>query len=111
MNRAERELLIRNLTEALALKHALLVFREWRFHPVRKWRFDLALAGLMIALEIEGGAWVQGRHVRGAGFLGDIEKYNEAQLLGWIVLRCTWAQVKNGEAEALMSRAIKARES
>lgn len=62
---------------------------EYRFHPSRKWRFDCAWREHMIALEIEGGIWSQGRHTRGAGFLGDMEKYNAAVLLGWRVIRTT----------------------
>lgn len=49
-----------------------------------------------IAVEIEGGVWVQGRHVRGAGFLRDAEKYNAAVLMGWRLLRYTPAQIKKG---------------
>jgi very-short-patch-repair endonuclease len=60
---------------------------EYRFHPSRRWRFDLALPSQKIAIEIEGGAWVNGRHVRPKGYRGDMEKYNQAQLLGWRVLR------------------------
>jgi len=52
----------------------------------------------MLAAEIEGGAWTQGRHTRGAGFLKDMEKYNFASILGWSVLRFTPQQVENGEA-------------
>jgi len=63
--------------------------REYRFHPKRKWRFDYAHPELMIAVETEGGVWVQGRHIRGKGYINDMEKYNAAQLLGWKVLRYT----------------------
>ena len=62
---------------------------EFKFHPKRRWRFDLALPQHMVAIEIEGGVWTNGRHVRGKGFLSDIEKYNEAAVLGWRVLRFT----------------------
>lgn len=69
---------------------------EYRFHPSRKWRFDCAWREQMIALEIEGGIWSQGRHTRGAGFLGDMEKYNAAVLLGWRVLRTTPQTLADG---------------
>jgi hypothetical protein len=55
----------------------------------RKWAFDWAWPAEKLALEVEGGAWIQGRHQRPAGFLKDIEKYNTATLDGWRVLRTT----------------------
>lgn len=63
--------------------------KEYRFHPKRLWRFDYAFPEHKIALEVEGGVWTQGRHTRAEGFLGDIEKYNTATLMGWRVFRCT----------------------
>lgn len=50
---------------------------------------DYAWPDALVALEVEGGVWTGGRHTRGAGFLADMEKYNEAARLGWRVLRCT----------------------
>jgi hypothetical protein len=62
---------------------------EHRFDAVRRWRFDYAWPGMRIALEVEGGVWSGGRHTRGAGFVGDMEKYNAAAIAGWLVLRVT----------------------
>lgn len=63
--------------------------KEFRFHPVRKWRFDYALPEHKIALEVEGGVWTGGRHTSSVGFLNDMEKYNTATLMGWRVFRTT----------------------
>lgn len=63
--------------------------REHRFHPVRRWRFDYAWIEHKVALEVEGGVWTGGRHTRGAGFTNDLEKYSEAAIMGWCVLRVT----------------------
>lgn len=63
--------------------------KEFKFHPVRKWRFDYAIPEHKIALEVEGGVWSGGRHTSPKGFLGDIEKYNTATLMGWRVFRTT----------------------
>lgn len=61
---------------------------EFRFHPVRRWRFDYAWPGEMVALEVEGGVFTRGRHTQPTGFIKDIEKYNAATCGGWRVLRC-----------------------
>ncbi len=36
--------------------------REYRFHPVRKWRFDFALLNQKVAIEFEGGIFINGGH-------------------------------------------------
>ncbi len=66
---------------------------EYRFHPPRRWRFDYCHIEMKVAVEIEGGAFSMGRHTRGKGFIGDMEKYNTAQLDGWKVLRYTPQQM------------------
>ena len=78
--------------------------REHRFHDARKWRFDFAEPYLRLAIECEGGVWIQGRHTRGKGYSADLEKYNEAALLGWTVLRFTREHVKSGEAIRYIQR-------
>ena len=72
---------------------------EVRFHPVRKWRADLLWREPRpLICEVEGGVFVQGRHSRGTGMEADMEKYAEALLLGYPVLRVTPRQIKNGKA-------------
>lgn len=62
---------------------------EFRFHPTRRWRFDFAWPERKIALEIEGGVWNYGRHIRPKGFLADLRKYNTAAIMGWRIIRLT----------------------
>ncbi len=61
---------------------------EFRFHPIRRWRFDYAWPDERLALEVEGGIWIGGRHNRGSGFVKDMEKYNRAACMGWRIIRC-----------------------
>ena len=89
------------LCEALGLP---VPVAEFRFALPRRWRFDYAWPDYLVALEIEGGVWTGGRHVRPSGFLGDMLKYNCAAVLGWRVLRCTpqtLAQVLEQVKEAI----------
>lgn len=81
--------------------------REFRFHPTRRWRFDYAWPDRKVAVEIEGGIWTGGAHVRGAHFLSDAEKYNTATSIGWRVFRFTPTQLKNGEAQHFMKEVLK----
>lgn len=80
--------------------------REYRFHPDRRWRFDFCWPEQMVAVEVEGGVWNNGRHTRGSGFVADLSKYNEAALLGYTVLRVTPQMVRNGEVLDLLERAL-----
>ena len=72
--------------------------REHRFHPVRRWRLDFCWIDLKLAIEVQGGEWIQGRHSRGSGMLRDCEKFNAAVLLGWKVLFFGGTHVRNGYA-------------
>lgn len=80
--------------------------KEYRFYKPRKWRFDYALPLYKIALEVEGGVWTQGRHVRPQGFLSDMQKYNTAALLGWRVFRTTPDKLVTGDTILLLKSAI-----
>lgn len=65
---------------------------------LRDWRFDFCIPGLMLAFEVEGGAWGKSRHTTGAGFSADLKKYDAAMRLGWVVYRCDPSMVKQGHA-------------
>ena len=75
--------------------------RPYRFRPGRKSEFDFAWPIVKVAVEIEGGHYSRGRHVRPAGFQRDAEKYNAAVLLGWRLLRYTGDDLKKRSAHVL----------
>ncbi len=75
---------------------------EYRFAPPRRWRFDFAWPDWRLAIEVDGGAWVQGRHTRGGGFRKDMEKNNAAMLLHWRVLHYMPDQLQKNAIADLM---------
>lgn len=79
--------------------------REYRFHPTRNWRADFAHTPSRVLIEVEGGQFVPGggRHNRAAGFIRDCEKYLEAALAGWRVIRLTDAQITAQTIERLIA--------
>lgn len=85
------------------------VIPEYRFHPTRKWRFDYAIPEFKIAIEIDGGVFIQGRHNRGSGYVKDMEKFNEAAILGWRILRFTPQQIKKEQWIETIKRTINRR--
>lgn len=82
---------------------------EYQFHPERKWLFDFAWPTARVALEKEGGVFRfgpecpcchqrrVGAHSSITGLKRDIEKYNEAAVLDWIVIRATPDQILSRE--------------
>lgn len=90
------------------LKLAGLAFPEfeYRFHPVRKWRADFAWPDLKILAEYEGGVYTNGAHTRGKHYESDCEKYNEAALAGFVVLRFTVNMIRSGLALEQTERAL-----
>lgn len=71
---------------------------QHKFHDKRRWRFDFAWPDRMLAAEVNGGTWVNGRHNRGSSVPKEYEKLNHAVLAGWQVLLFTSDMVNDGTA-------------
>jgi len=70
------------------------VVAEYRFHPVRMWRFDYAVPEIRLAVEYHGHAGFVGKggasgHSSIKGLTNDCEKTNKAIASGWRVLAFT----------------------
>lgn len=104
------------LIDSLRLMQLPLPEAELKFHPERKWRFDLHWQhlGAKLACEIEGGTWMRTGngysrgHAHPERFESDCEKYSEAALLGWCVIRVTPKMIQEGKAVDLIQRALRA---
>ncbi len=70
------------------------------------WRMDFAWPDALLAVEMDGGGFVGGRHGRGVGIEKDCEKYSSAAALGWRLIRCTPRQVKSGQAIEWITAAL-----
>src|ERR1044072_7837334 len=77
---------------AWSLANGIHVVQEHKFHPERKWRFDFALPDKKIGIEYEGLNSSKSGHTTLQGYTKDTEKYREAAIMGWTLLRYT---VKN----------------
>ena len=53
------------------------VVAEYRFHSGRDWRCDFAIPSRRVAVEVEGGAFNGGRHIRPEGYLRDTRTAGE----------------------------------
>jgi len=91
--------------------------REWRVSPKRRFRFDFAIPKIKVAIEIEGGTWVNrrvkkksgeevtvqgGAHNSGTGYIKDVKKYNISQYKGWSLFRFTGEMINTAEIEPLI---------
>jgi hypothetical protein len=76
--------------------------RETCFHPRRRWRIDYFWPEFKLAVEIQGGVFIKGRHVTGTGSVSDMEKFNHLTLCGIRLLCFTPRQVKSGYATAFI---------
>lgn len=56
---------------------------EYRFHSVRRWRFDFAFPSCRVAVEVDG----RGPAHRDQAVAGDNEKRNVARAMGWCVFQ------------------------
>jgi len=79
---------------------------QYRFDMTRRWRFDFAWPSAWLAVEVNGGEFVQGRHNRAEGMRGDYDKLNTAVIAGWRVLQFTGSQVTDGSAIETIKTAL-----
>ena len=80
---------------------------EYQFLDGRKWRFDWCWPTYGIAVEINGGIFRKGGGAHtGMGHLRDMEKFNAAQIEGYIVLQFTPQQIASGEAATTIKDAF-----
>jgi very-short-patch-repair endonuclease len=104
-------------TLAVQLEQAGIPFEaEYRFHPRRRWRADFAIEvrravsdvalAAPLLIEIDGGAFIGGRHSRGQGVANDAEKQSAAAILGYRVIRATPAQVADGSCLSWIQQAL-----
>lgn len=63
---------------------------EYRFHPSRRWRLDIAFPSQKVGVEIDGFGY---GHQSKPGRIADNEKQNALVLSGWRVLRFTTADL------------------
>lgn len=98
------------LEDELALQIALRGLpepeREYRFLKPRRYRADFAWPAKRVLVEVEGGIYSNGRHVRGKGYANDCRKYSLAAADGWKVLRFTAADIEDGSAALMIERAL-----
>ena len=79
---------------------------EHAFHTTRKWRFDYCWPQHMIALEVEGGIFTNGRHSRGAGMKEDFNKYNEAAIMGWRIIKVVPTELNSMNTIKMLRRIL-----
>lgn len=65
--------------------------------PLRKWTVDFFILP-NILVEVQGGIFNVGKHVRGKGYEEDILKHNTCMLAGYMVLWASPAHVMEGFA-------------
>ena len=95
----------------VCLEFGIDLVTEHKFHPDRNWRFDYAIPEHKIAIEQEGGIWMKGKgaHSRPSGILRDMEKYTQANILGWIIIRRTPQQLTEQQTLNLIKCSIESR--
>ena len=77
------------------------ILYEYRFCDERRWRFDVCLPDLRLAIEINGGNWTGG-HRRGKRQEDEYDKLNHAAMDGWRVFQWTNQQIADGRAKEFL---------
>lgn len=84
--------------DKLLARHGIAGYvTEYTFCPGRRWRMDYAWLDQRVAVEIQGGIYIGGRHGRGAALENEYEKLNTAVLGGWRVLLITGKMMRRNK--------------
>lgn len=59
-----------------------------------------------VLLEVQGGIWSGGAHVRPQGVLRDMDKLNKAACAGFVVLQVSGEHIKSGQAVEWVRKAL-----
>ena len=90
--------------------------REVKIVPGKR-AFDFIYPDLMIAIEVDGGTWLQTGRGRSAGhahparIVRDNEKRNLARQLGWRVFQFTTEAVNDGSALEMVREMVRTNEA
>jgi hypothetical protein len=93
----------------------LVLDRQYKFHPERRWRLDFAAVDVLVGVEVDGSVFAAengqtaGRHSRGKGIVEGYQKKNAAAELGWLILCYGPPQIRSGEAAMQVERIVKAK--
>lgn len=77
-----------------------------RIIPGRGFAFDRVWKGRRVAVEVQGGLYINGAHSRGSGVERDCLKNSLAAAHGWRVLPVSKAMIESGEAVRLIAQAL-----
>lgn len=107
--KAKREALESAL--ALALRAHNLddgMVRQHRPFEGSRMAFDFAWPNRTtpVLVEVQGGIYSGGAHVRPKGVLRDMDKANRANVLGWCVLQVSADDIKSGRAVELIRQGL-----
>lgn len=69
--------------------------------PFHRFHFDRAHIATRVVIELDGGTWAQGQHVRGKGYSTMCRKNNRALLEGWVIFRLTTDMLAESPAQHL----------
>lgn len=100
---SELEAILLNRLERAGLPAPVL---QYRIVPGRQFRWDAAYVDAKVAIEVQGGVWSNGSHVRGSGVQRDCLKASMAAALGWRCLPVTREMIEDGTAVALIAQAL-----
>ena len=84
---------------------------EYRFDKSRRWRFDIAMPGSKLAIEVDGLTDAGGRHQRREGYEADLQKFDAAMRAGWQIYRCSASMVFSGQSIDTVQMLLESRRS